>query len=116
MRRFTLPVLACLAFLAAHAQTAPRQKDTVTYLQKLQNPDGGFRPTARAGPSSLRATVAAWRALGYFRGGTDREPCAAFVKRCFDKDTGGFADRPRGRPDPVLTAIGLMAVAELKLP
>jgi prenyltransferase beta subunit len=39
-----------------------------------------------------------------------------FVRRCFDRETGGFADTPGGKPDAVRTAVGLMALVELKLP
>jgi prenyltransferase beta subunit len=68
-------------------------------------------------PSSLRATSAAVRALKYFGGAVpDRQASANFVKSCFDKESGGFADKPGGKPDVTLTAVGLMAVVELKMP
>jgi len=89
----------------------------------LQSPSGGFL----AGPEhpkmkkpaapSLRATNAALRALKYF-GGEPRDPkaCARFVVSCFDKSSGGFADRPNTGPDTISTAVGIMAVVEAKLP
>jgi prenyltransferase beta subunit len=41
--------------------------------------------------------------------------CLQFVPRCFDRDSGGFADRPGGQADVTATAVGLMAIVELKL-
>ena len=35
---------------------------------------------------------------------------------CYDEGTGGFSDLPKGKPDVFTTAVGLMAVKELKLP
>src|SRR6185369_5650855 len=66
---------------------------------------------------SLRATSSALRALKYLGGEVaDRDSCAKFVTACFDKTTGGFRDRPGdGKPDVATTAIGLMAVVELKM-
>ncbi len=105
------------------AQTAEEKQSTVSALQGLQQPDGGFRPTFAGASkdslakSSLRATTSALRALKYFGGqAKDKESCAGFVNRCFDKATGGFADKPGGSPDATTTAIGMMAVVEVKLP
>jgi hypothetical protein len=92
------------------------QKAAVAYLQKLQQKDGGFAVSADMPKSSLRATNAAVRALKYFGGDVpDRPACADFVKNCFDKETGGFADAPGGKPDVNSTSVGAMAVAELNL-
>jgi prenyltransferase beta subunit len=101
----------------ARGQTTEERKATVAYLQELQTREGAFRPTAKADGPSLRATSAALRALKYF-GGEAKNPagCADFVRGCFDKASGGFADTPGGKPDAILTAIGLMALVELKLP
>jgi len=114
-----LPVGLALLLVAAPArgQSVEQKKATLAYLQKLQNKDGAFRPTAKEAPSSLRATSAALRATRYF-GGTvaHKDECAAFVKKCFDKKSGGFADAPGGKPDVIVTAVGLMALVELKVP
>jgi hypothetical protein len=86
------------------------------YLRGLQNADGGFRPDAGKTMSSLRATSAAVRALKYLGGEIpDRPACAGFVRRCLDKDSGGLADVPGGRPDVTITAVGVLAAVELKL-
>jgi hypothetical protein len=113
-------LLASLGLLLVLSPANAQPKDpkaTVTYLQKLQQKDGGFVPAAGQAKSSLRATSSAVRALKYFGGDVpDRSACADFVKSCFDKTSGGFADTSGGKPDVATTAIGLMAVVELKLP
>ncbi len=117
--------LLCTGFYLAPvcAQTAEQQKETVAYLRGCQQADGGFVPAQggviqKEGPqSSLRASSAVLRALKYFGGEPrDRAACARFVQRCFDKPSGGFADHPGGEPDVVSTAVGIMALVELKLP
>jgi hypothetical protein len=117
MKTFLAIGLVLVVIVPARAQTPDEKKATLAYLQKLQNKDGAFRPTLTAAPSSLRATSSALRATRYF-GGTvaSKDDCAAFVKKCFDKKSGGFADSPGGKPDVVVTAIGLMALVELKVP
>src|SRR5204863_4164028 len=46
----------------------------------------------------------------------DLKASARFVESCYDKSTGGFADRPGAQPDAITTAVGIMAVVEAKLP
>jgi hypothetical protein len=103
--------------LPAPAQSDAQKKATVAYLQKLQSADGGFRASAAAKESDLPATTAAFRALKYF-GGAPRDPaaCAAFVRNCFDKEGGGFAVRPGGKAAYRPTAVGIMAVVDMKMP
>jgi prenyltransferase beta subunit len=101
----------------ARGQSAEEKKATIIYLQKLQTKGGGFVPAAGAEQPGVRATSSALRALKYFGGAArDRAACADFVRKCFDRDGGGFADRPGGKPDVPTTAIGMMAAVELKLP
>lgn len=119
MKRHALMLAVLLAAPPAlRAQTAEQKQATIAYLQGLQLADGGFGPQATAtSKSSLRATSSGLRALKYFGGDArDRPAAAAFVGRCFDKATGGFADQPGGKPDVLVTAVGLMAVVELKMP
>lgn len=124
MRQACLSLLCAVLSLAVlWAQTEDQRKATVTYLRDCQQSDGGFVPAkadlARNGaaPSSLRASTAALRALKHFGGEPrDRAACARFVQRCFDKQSGGFADRAGQSPDVISTAVGIMAIAELKLP
>jgi prenyltransferase beta subunit len=113
-----LPLCALLALvLAAPAQTADEKKATVAYLQALQTKEGGFRPTPKAAAPSLRATSSSLRALRYFGGkAPDVEAARKFVLSCHDHRTGGFADTPGGKPDVIVTAVGLMALVELKVP
>lgn len=91
---------------------------TLLYLRHLQTKTGGWVPAKGEVNPSLRATSAALRALKYFGGqAADRESCMKFVAACFDKASGGFRDRPDvGKPDVTTTAVGLMAVVELKMP
>ena len=69
--------------------------------------------------TTLRATSAGIRAIGYW-GGEVPDPDAArkFVGALFDKKTGGFRSSAAAdaRADVYNTAIGLMAVVELKMP
>ncbi len=118
MRRVLLAGLCLLVVsVPARAQTAEEKKATVAWLRKLQADDGGLRPADGKSPSGLRATTSALRALKYFGGEVpDRSAAVDFVKGCFDKERGAFADRPGGKPDVVSTAVGIMAVVELKLP
>jgi prenyltransferase beta subunit len=115
-------VVVLVACLPAAGQTPAQTKATIAFLQSLQAPDGGFfsGPNTGAGQSeSLRATSAAWRALRYF-GGQPRDPdrCRRFVRSCFDPVSGGFADHPgaNSQPDAIMTAVGIMAVVEMRLP
>lgn len=102
------------------AQTAEEKKATIQFLQSLQTV-GGFMP-ARADPPArypptLRSTTAGLRALKYFGGELPNQKAAVVaVARAFHKPTGGFSDMPRKPPDAITTAIGIMAVVELKMP
>jgi prenyltransferase beta subunit len=114
-----LPAGLCLllAALPLHAQSDTQKKATIAYLQTLQTDEGGFRADARAAQADLSATTSAFRALKYF-GGAPRNPeaCTAFVARCFDKESGGFATRPGGKAAYLPTAVGIMAVVDMKMP
>jgi prenyltransferase beta subunit len=110
-------IVVLLAVAPVIGQTAEQKKATISYLQKLQNKDGGFRPNPAVDASSLRATSSALRALKYFGGEVpDRAAAAEFVKKCHDRASGGFADTPGGKPDVAVTAVGIMALVELKIP
>lgn len=120
MGRWAVVLLGAAVCLGpVRGQTLEQKQATVAMLRGLQTSEGGFRPApgdAKALPG-LRATSAALRALKYSGGeAPDRQAAAKFVASCFDKASGGFADRPNGKPDAVLTAVGLMAVVELKMP
>ncbi|HJZ59476.1 MAG TPA: prenyltransferase/squalene oxidase repeat-containing protein [Gemmataceae bacterium] len=86
------------------------------FVYALEDPAGGFKPDPE-GKVGLRATSAAARAIKYLGGkvpNTDKH--AAFVLKCFDPNTGGFADTPGGKPDVTVTSIGVMAAVELGVP
>jgi prenyltransferase beta subunit len=117
MRRFSLALIVVLSFLVSAGGQTPEQKQaTIAYVCSLQTDSGGFRPSAKENEPSLRATTGALRALKYFGGEPrDRDRCREFVVSCFDKSTGGFADHPGGKPDVPTTAVGLMAMVDLKI-
>lgn len=118
MKRLSLALVFLLAGLATVPAQAPDTKQaTVAYLQKLQQPDGGFLPATAAPRPTLSATVAAVRALHYFGGEPrDRDAAARFVEDAFDPAAGGFRNTLGEKPDVPITAVGLMGVAALKLP
>src|SRR5262249_15218190 len=74
------------------------------------------KPDQRVVPT-VRATSSALRALKYFGGEpNDKNACAEYIKKAWDEKTGTFSDLGRGGPGEVApTAVGLMAVVELKL-
>ncbi len=131
MRACLVLVLLCPA--GAFAQTretdeAIKQKlATLKFVASLETPQGGFAiapqpPEIDAIPQpSLRATSAAVRAWKYLGGEKlgekfpNREKHAAFVLKCYDPETGGFAE-PGGRPDVTITSVGVMAAVEFGIP
>ena len=121
MKRFAIILVAILALPSVRAGE-PGMKQTIAYVQKLQTESGGFWPQApnsnaiKIAPT-LRATSAAMRALRYFGGEVpNKDACVKFVASCHDPKSGGFSDTPGGKPDVFSTAVGLMAVTELKMP
>ena len=118
-----LRIPLCLWMLfPALAQSQPADKDTIKFIQSLQNADGGFLPAPQdpkldqAPRSSLRATSSAIRALKYFGGELpNKDKVVKYVDSCFDEKTGAFSDVPQGKPEYFITAVGIMAVMELKM-
>jgi prenyltransferase beta subunit len=123
MHNLIAAVVLLVPVAALSAQTPEQKRTTVKFLQDLQVGDGGFVPAPidsrldQNPHGSLRATSSALRALNYF-GGMAKEKAAAanFVKSCWDSQSGSFMDAPGGKGDVFTTAIGLMAVQELRLP
>jgi prenyltransferase beta subunit len=104
-------------------EATQRKKAAVEYILKLEAPDGGFLPAQPAPEdrgktkSSLRALSSALRALKYLGGDAPRTfTYSQFMKSCYDKEIGGFADHPGEKPTVATTAVGLMAAVELKAP
>jgi prenyltransferase beta subunit len=122
MKRFCRILLGCLVTVTSAHGGEPGAKQTIAYVQKLQSPSGGFRshdplPLLVKIAPTLRATTSALRALRYFGGDIpNKDACITFVKGCHDPKTGGFRDTPNGAPDVFSTAVGLMAIIELKMP
>lgn len=121
MKRIALMMIGLL-IIATSARAGDRGvKETIAYVQKLQTSTGGFlsmapQPNIRLAPT-LRATSAAVRALQYLGGEIpNKEACIQYVERCYDAEAGGFSEMPKGKADLFTTAVGLMAVTELKMP
>jgi hypothetical protein len=115
MKHLRFPILIA-AFLAAAAGASVLPKDqrreTIRFVEKLQNPDGGFRAGPAAGPSSASATTAGLRALEHLDGPKGpRKAAARFIESLALKD-GGFPDIAGGTADARTTAQGLMAAVE----
>lgn len=122
MKHTSLILVASLILPASVHAGDTGTKQTIAYVQKLQTESGGFRtheprPDAVKVLPTLRATSSSIRALKYFGGELPRkEAVIKFVESCWDADTGAFADVPKGKPDVFTTAVGLMAIVELKMP
>jgi hypothetical protein len=88
----------------------------IRFVLSLEDPAGGFRRTPADKAPGLRATGGGVRALGFLgQPVPNKDKHAAFVLSCFDPKAGGFAE-PGGQPDVPLTAIGVIAAAELGIP
>ncbi len=117
--RWMLPLGLAVALAhvpVAHAQSPADDARAAAFVNQCQNPDGGFGMTPGAA-SSLGATNNALKVLRFTGGALENvHGCVAFVQSCFDPKTGGFAQTPGGAPDVATTAVGLMVIAELKIP
>jgi acetyl esterase/lipase/prenyltransferase beta subunit len=105
------------AWSTATGQVVPSEEPgaTARYLASFQNRDGGF--AARANDrSNLPATSTIVRTLKNVGGSIpDVLACLDYLRSCFDKTSGGFAPAPGGVPDVRMTAVALMAVADMKI-
>ena len=114
MKRFVIGLVACVVLVQVVRAESPEQARTAAFLAALQGPDGGFAP--RSGqPSSLGATSSAIRGLRNVHGSIRDVPAGTtYVLSCRGTD-GGFAPAPGGKTDVRSTAVGLMAIAELRV-
>lgn len=118
LRSFLAGGICLLCLVCSRAGDATDKKQSIAFVQKLQTSSGGFLPgpEGKGIKPTLRATSAGIRALKYLGGEVPNKQAAAkFVAGCFDKDSGGFADLPGGKADVFSTAVGLMAMIELKM-
>ncbi|WP_422931047.1 family 16 glycoside hydrolase [Singulisphaera sp. PoT] len=118
MKRIGLGMTAWALLLvpSVYAQSTEDLVRTAALVASYQNSDGGFGPKPSA-PSTLSTTSTAIRILKNTKGAIpDVLACIKFVKSCYDPSTGGFAPTPGGEPSVGITASGLMAIAELKIP
>jgi pimeloyl-ACP methyl ester carboxylesterase/prenyltransferase beta subunit len=96
------------------AQTPAEFVRTGAYLASLQNPDGSFS-ASKGAPGSLSATSSVVRTLGFVRGSIpDVLACIRYLKSCRVPNS-GFSATPGGQPEVHVTAVGLMAAADLKV-
>ncbi len=116
MRRFmvALAILAIAVPIGAQAPTADQKQATVAWLQSLQKPDGSFGIDATG---EIENIASALRALRYF-GGEPKDPvaCEKYVLRLRGPG-GGMVAKPNDttiRPSVAATALGIMALVELK--
>jgi hypothetical protein len=119
IRCFLVAGFCALCLVCARAGDSSAKKGTIACVQKLQTSSSGFLPgpPGKGVKPTLRATSAGIRALKYLGGEVPNKAAATkFVTSCFDRDSGGFADVPGGKADVFSTAVGLMAVVELKMP
>ena len=121
MKRLGFSVVVCFLFTAPLAAGDPGLKKTADFVQSLQASSGGFMLAPRkpdlAPIIDLRTTSAAVRTLHYLGAEIPNKPaCVKYVDACYDPKTGGFSELPAGKPDVFSTAVGLMAISELKMP
>lgn len=120
MKRITLLLALAAALLPIYSarSAAPlgieQRVATLRYATSFQNPDGGFAAQKDA-PSSLGATVAAFRVFRYL-GNKPPAPDLGerFVRSCYKPEQGAYSDTPEGMPSVRATAMGVMAMAELQ--
>jgi hypothetical protein len=126
------PVLTCAVLLLvpslSFAQTEEMIEDvqarleSLKFVASLHDPESGAFKATPTGKPSLRATSTAARAWKYLGGENlgskfpEKAKAAAFVMSCYDPKTGGFADAPGGKPDVMVTAVGVMAAVEFEIP
>jgi prenyltransferase beta subunit len=121
-----IPLLLSFA-LAQPAPADPKEakaaevKAAVAFLKTHQLPSGGFvtkLPEKGKDPvPSLRTTrtaIRVHRLLGADPPNPDK--ILEFLLACYDETSGGFADRPGEKPDPISTSVALMILQELKQP
>ncbi len=111
----TLLTIHWLGASIGFGQTPSDLSATAAYAASRQNSDGGFA-NEPGGPSSLGTTNAAIRILRY-TGSSIPDVLGAidYVQDRFDPATGGFEPAEDQAPTVRSTAIGLMAVAELRI-
>ncbi len=121
--RSAIALLLLLPSFASAQPTAEQKKETIKWVLAQAASDGGFYvapqdPNIDAAPrASLRAVNGAVRVLKYLGAEIpNKDRHAAFVLKCFDPKTGGFADMPGGEQTVAVTSVGVMAAMELGIP
>ncbi len=109
-----LNVVVSAQVVSTQSPTHQQKLQTVDYIHSLGQTDGGFS-TQPGKASTLAATAAALRALHYWQG-TLPSPSVTerFVMSHYQQ--GSFVEQPGGKPSVMASAMGWMALAELKHP
>jgi energy-coupling factor transport system substrate-specific component len=102
-----LTAFGILALKAAHAPGIPA---AASWLQRQQNPDGGFSFATRGGPSDIDDTAAAAQALLAARAPKRAIAHAIAFLRAHRNPDGGFPDEPGAPSDAQSTAWVLQAL------
>ena len=101
---------------AAVAQVTDDARAATKWVLDREVASGGFALSEKDTKPGLRATNGATRALRYLGAEVpSKAKHAAFVLSCYDPATGAFAE-PGGKADVTITAVGVLAAAELGVP
>lgn len=91
-----------------------QDRDTLlSFLDGLHRPCGGYAERAEDAVAGLSSTVSVIMALTLLGGSYDKAAVAAFLERCRDPASGGFAE-PGGQPTATPTALAVIALAMAK--
>ena len=102
--------LACAVW--AQPLNSEQRKTTIDYINSLENPDGGFRPSAKEGPSGLGASSSAIRALKHLGTTVKHKDQVEKVILQFAQESGAFAEQP-GKPEIRATWFGVNALVNI---
>jgi prenyltransferase beta subunit len=90
------------------------QKNTISFLQQLQQPDGGYAGLLSDHGSALRSTLSAVKALKLLNTSPlNASTTVHFIQSRFDKNAGSFADGLTNEPSVSSTACALLALHDL---
>lgn len=115
--RFGLILVFALVSAGYSAAPSREQREaTLAYVHSLQNPDGGYRASAAAAPSTIGSTSSALRTIKYMGGEPqNRDGIIEFLVSCYDDSKGACSEVPGGPLSVRSTAVGLTAAIEVKI-
>jgi hypothetical protein len=97
-------LITALLAAAASASILPKdqRRETIRFVESLQNPDGGFRAGPAAGPSTASTTTAGLRALEHLDGPRAPAKPPRASSRPWREKTAGSLTFPAGHRTPAL--------------